>query len=195
MSQSLTSAESKALKLLGDGFPNTVVASATGLSESRVSQLLSDAEFSKEVSELRYKNLAKHNDRDEKADSLEDKLLEQLERTVPLLHRPMEIARIYSMINAAKRRGHSAPDHTINQQPAVALVMPTLVLQTFTKSANNQIVAAGDLSLVTIQPKQLQDMHHGSLQEAPRIAQEIRETSTGILEKVAALREKQKASA
>jgi hypothetical protein len=195
MSQSLTSAESRALKLLGDGFPNSVVASATGLSDSRVSQLLTDAEFSKQVSELRYNNLAKHNDRDAKADSIEDTVLEQLERNISLVHRPLELARIYSIINAGKRRGQSAPDHTVNQQPAVALVMPTLVIQNFTKSVNNQIVAAGDLSLVTIQPKQLQEKHHGLLQETPRLIEEIRETSTGILERVQALREKQKASA
>lgn len=185
MSQSLTSAESRALKLLGDGFPTSIVAGATGLSESRVSQLVSDPDFSRDLSELKFKNLSKHNERDAEADDLENMLLEKLKNTAPLLHRPMEIAKIYSMVNNAKRRGTSAPSHIVNQQPAVALVMPTIIVQNFTKSANNQIVEAGEQSLVTIQPKALQVLH-GSLKNSP-------EAANSLLAKIEAPRKEQKA--
>jgi hypothetical protein len=191
MSQSLTSAESRAMKLLGEGFPASVVSGATGLSESRVSQLVSDPDFARELSELKFKNLQKHNERDAEADDLEQMLLEKLKQTAPLLHRPMEIAKVYTMVNGAKRRGVSAPTHVINQQPVVPLVMPTIIIQNFTKSAQNQIVEAGEQSLVTIQPKALQVLH-GSFKEAPRIA--VEEAANGLLEKVEAIREKQKAS-
>jgi len=48
MSQSLTGAESKALRLLGSNIPNHIVAQATGLSDSRISQLLSEDWFKRD---------------------------------------------------------------------------------------------------------------------------------------------------
>ena len=54
-------------------------ASAVGLSVSRISQLLSDPEFSAQVAELRFNNLQKHNERDSAYDTMEEKLLKKLE--------------------------------------------------------------------------------------------------------------------
>src|SRR5882762_1194802 len=106
--------DEKALVLLGSGIGPEMVASALGVSVSRISQLLSDSEFASQVTELRYKNLQKHNKRDNLIDDLEDQVLAQIKNTLPMVMRPMELNRIFQTLNAAKRRGQSAPESITN---------------------------------------------------------------------------------
>src|SRR3989442_56905 len=107
MSTTTSATESRALSLLGQGLGPEIVAAAVGASVSRISQLLSAPEFSAQVAELRYENLAKHNTRDNAYDSLEDTLIEKLKDCLPYMMRPMEILKAIQVINAAKRRGSS----------------------------------------------------------------------------------------
>lgn len=146
-----TSTEDRALTLLGQGLSPEVVSAAVGVSPSRISQLVSDPEFASKVAELRFKNLSKHNERDNAYDSMEDQLLEKLKDCLPFMMRPMEILKAISVINAAKRRGSSAPEHITNQQTVVQLVMPTQILQNFTTNLHNQVVKAGEQELITVQ--------------------------------------------
>lgn len=175
MSQNITGAEEKALALLGNGHPNHVVARATGLSDSRISQLLSEDWFSARVNELKYKTLLKHNELDETYDAIESTLAKKLEGQLGLMFRPAEIVSTLSKVNAMKRRGVSSPDNISTQQPALALVMPTVIIQHFTKTVNNQVVEVGDQPLVTIQPGQLQRLQqNGHESRSSQSPQEIR---------------------
>jgi hypothetical protein len=151
MTTTTTSTETRALSLLGQGLGPEVVAAAVGVSVSRISQLLSAPEFSAQVAELRYENLAKHNTRDNAYDAMEDSLLEKLKDCLPYMMRPMEILKAIQIINAAKRRGSSAPEHITSQQTVVQLLMPTQILQNFTTNINNQVIKAGSQDLVTVQ--------------------------------------------
>ncbi len=159
----LNSTETRALKLLGSGLGPEAVAAACGVSVSRISQLLSDTEFAAEVASLRYDALNKHNERDAAYDALEDKLLVQLKASIPLLMRPMEITRVLSAINAAKRRGQSSPDSVLNQQTVVSLVLPVKIMNKFSVNLNNQVISAGDQELVTIQSSELKNMSSARL--------------------------------
>lgn len=158
MSSTTSTTESRALSLLGQGIGPEMVASAVGVSVSRISQLLSDPEFSSAVAELRFKNLSAHNDRDRRYDSLEDKLIDKMEDLIPFMMKPLEVLRAISVINAAKRRGASAPESITQQNTVVNLLMPTQITQIFsaeqrslTLNTNNQVVSAGGQDLVTVQ--------------------------------------------
>ena len=158
MSTTTTSTESRALSLLGQGLGPEVVAAAVGVSTSRISQLLSEPEFSAQVAELRYENLAKHNTRDNSYDALEDALVEKLKDLMPYMMRPMEVLKAIQVINAAKRRGSSAPEAITSQQTVVQLVMPTQIIQSFTTNINNQVIKAGTQDLVTVQSSNMTKM-------------------------------------
>ena len=151
MSTTTTTTESRALSLLSQGLGPEVVAAAVGVSTSRISQLLSTPEFAAQVAEGRYENLAKHNTRDLAYDSMEDSLLAKLKDCLPFMLRPMEILKAIQVINAAKRRGASAPESITSQQTVVQLIMPTQILQSFTTNVNNQVIKAGQQDLVTVQ--------------------------------------------
>jgi hypothetical protein len=146
-----TSAQSRALSLLGQGIGPEVVASAVGVSVSYISQLLSDPEFAGQVSSLRYESLAKHNVRDSAYNSLEDSLVEKMRDCLPYMIRPLEILKAIQIINSAKRRGSSTPDSILAQKEVVSLVMPTQIIQQFTTNINNQVIQAGTQELITVQ--------------------------------------------
>jgi predicted transcriptional regulator len=148
---STAATETRALELLGTGVTPEAVANALGVTVSRISQLLSQEDFAARVAELRFKNLQKHTIRDNSYDELEDDLVSRLRDLMPLMHRPMEVLKAIQVINAAKRRGQSAPDSIIQQQTIVQLNVPTKILQQFTTNINNQVIVAGSQDLNTMQ--------------------------------------------
>src|SRR3990172_3327576 len=119
-----TLTEDRAASLLGSGIAPSTMAASLGISHARISQLLSDENFAARVSELRYKNLAKHNERDDAVDTLEGKVLEQLEDSIGMVHRPMELVKIYQVLNGAKRRGASTPEAIVEKKSIVQLILP-----------------------------------------------------------------------
>jgi len=162
-----TSTESRALSLLGQGIGPEMVASALGVSTSAISQLLSDANFAAKVAELRFTNLAKHNERDSRYDSLEDDLIEKMRNVLPFMVRPLEILRAISVINGAKRRGAMAPDSITAQQTVIPLILPTSTYQKFTKNEitvniNNQVIRAGQQDLITVQSGKMDSLLAGA---------------------------------
>jgi hypothetical protein len=147
----LNSTDERALHLLGSGIPPESVAAACGVSVSRISQLLSDPEFTSKVAELRFHALEKHNITDNKYDEMEDKLLDKLKDCLPFIAMdPMKLLKAVQVINGAKRRGASSPDQIQAQNTVVQLVMPQVLIQKFTTNINNQVIHAGDQTLTTI---------------------------------------------
>lgn len=171
--------EDKALELLGMGFEQVHVANALSVTESRISQLLADETFSKRLAELKYKQLAKHNETDNTYDRIEKKLADKLEQAIPMMFKPQEIANTLAKVNSLKRRGASSPEALTRVRPTVKLQIPIAVVNRFQMNAAGQVVSAGVQSgetqdLVTIQSgnmKALVDEHsitHDS--EAERFA-------------------------
>ncbi len=150
-SPGVTSAiEEKALKLLGSGVGQESVASALGVTPGRITQLLSNEVFAGEVAKLRYDSLQKHNQRDGKYDSLEDKLLQKLENNLPLLNKPTDILKAITVINGAKRRGCDSPEQASASTNIVNLTLPNVIAQKFVVNVHNQVTKAGDQSLHTM---------------------------------------------
>lgn len=145
------STEERAIKLLGSGCSPEQVATAIGVSPSRISQLLSMDEFASAVAALRYEALQRHNETDAAYDDIEDALLGKLVEQLPLMTRTSEILTAIKVVNGAKRRGQSAPEQIVHQSTVVNLVMPTQVIQKFQMNSNNQITNVGSQTLETIQ--------------------------------------------
>ncbi len=158
-----TSTEERALALLGSGVAPVVVASSLGVSESRISQLLSDDAFASQVATLRYESLQKHNARDGAYDDLEDKLIEKMQDCIPLMHRPMEILKAISVINAAKRRGQSTPESIVEKQQIIQLQIPVQIINKFQTNLQGQVTTittsdSKEQNLLTIQSGSLDSL-------------------------------------
>ena len=158
--------EERALTLLGEGIEPTIIAASLGITPGRISQLLSDESFAAKVAELRYNNLAKHNERDNRYDLVESQLIERLEDNLPLMHRPMELLRAIQVINGAKRRGSSVPAAIVEKQAIVQLIVPIQILNKFQVNVQGQVVTVGEQDLLTIQSGALDGLVKSRLVES-----------------------------
>ena len=161
--------ETRALELLGLGANPSQVASALGVSESLISQFLSQDHFAKQVTELRFQNLLKHSKRDEKLDALEDALIKKLENIIPFMHKPHEIIQAFTRVNAAKRRGASSPEHIQQSQPVINLTLPVQIIQSVQVNSANQVIKAGEQELITVQSGRLANLLPSALPGAKNV--------------------------
>lgn len=145
----------RALVLLGAGVPQEVVASALGVTPGYISQLLSDETFAAEVTQLKFLSLTAHNKRDQDYNEVEDKLIEKLKKSLPLIIRPETILGAIKVINGAMRRGHDSISGIVEQQRIVSILMPTQIIQHFTTNIHNQVIKTGERDLLTIQSSDL----------------------------------------
>lgn len=138
------------IQYLTAGVTPAEAARALGITPGAVTQLMQQPEVSAELEKAREEQLQRSTAIDAKYDALEDKLLTQLERTVPLLLRPAEIANVLTRVNQAKRRGAG---HTATAAPAkiLQLNLPIAIQTKFVLNSSNQVITAGEQELVTIQ--------------------------------------------
>ncbi len=142
--------EERALALLGAGIGVESVASALGVTPSRISQLLSDSDFAAAVTQIKFETMSAHTERDGKYDSVEDSLLKKLETSLPLLLRPSDILGAIKVINGAKRRGQDSQEALVDRKNIVQLTMPVAIMQQFTTNIDNMVVGVGEKELRTI---------------------------------------------
>lgn len=153
-SKQYTGLQLKGLELLGSGISPVVVATTLGITESAVSQWLSDSEFAAQVTGRRFSNMQKHSARDAKWDELEDKLLAKMQDIIPFMMKPFEIIRALQMVNAAKRRGPSAPENTHIANTVVNLSIPVQILQKFQTNGDNQVIEVAAETVPAVPAKQ-----------------------------------------
>lgn len=132
--------EDRALSMLGSGAPAGIVAQALGVTEGRISQLLANEEFSQAVADLRFKNLNKQTQLDDRYSDMETKLLDKLEKTLPFLTRPKDVASVLGTINGTKRRGAQLTQATQSTGQIVNLTIPIAIAHKFTTNVNNQVI-------------------------------------------------------
>jgi len=163
MTSTQNTTSDKALTLLADGLEPAVVASALGITPSRVSQLLADEEFTRKLAELRFGRLQENNARDKELDNLEDQIIRQLRASLPLAMRPGELARLLQIVNAAKRRGQAAPVTSLGGATIIKLNIPIQVVNHFRLNATNQVISAGAQDLLTLQSGQVAQLADATL--------------------------------
>ena len=132
--------------LLAAGQNRTEAARQLGITPSAVTQLAAQDDVKEAI---RTQQLKRATELDAKYDAIEDKLLSQLERTVPLLMRPGEIAKVLQVVNGAKRRGVAASAPTGPAQ-ILQLNLPIAIQNRFVVNSSNQVVSAGAQDLITI---------------------------------------------
>ena len=150
----------RALQLLGQGLGTSVVASALGVTDARVSQLLAEQGFADEVQKLRFDSLQKSTSLDSSYTDLEETLLQKLENVIPLINKPRDLLQAINVVNGAKRRGQDSPDSASMSAKVVQLSLPPSLQQKFITNVFNQVVEVKDgqgnaNSLVTVDSQSL----------------------------------------
>lgn len=150
--------EDRIIKLLAAGLPAARVAESLGIDPSYVSQFLSIEENKAAVQDAKFEVLNQHNEADSKLNRLEDKVRDQLEQTIGMIWDPMKLARVFQVVNAAKRRGVERISDISAGSTVVNLNMPQRIVNNFVVNSHNQVINAGGEDLITIQPHRIQEM-------------------------------------
>lgn len=163
-----TEQENKALQLLARDIKPGVVAQALGVTPAVISQYLSREEFSQELAHRKYTDLSIRAELDNKADNLQDKLLKQIADDVeyPEALNPMQRARLLSVIASIKRSNTGVETEVPATARVVELNLPKVLLQNVVVNINNQVIKAGNQSLLTIQSSRMSDLAEEVLNHA-----------------------------
>ena len=146
--------ESTILQLLAQ--PNITqadVASVLNITEGYVSQIVNTPEFQTKLSKIKVESLITETAHDAKLATTESKALAKVEQMLDYVTKPLEAAKIFQVLNTAKRRGASeAEQQTVinSQNTVVMLQLPTIIKQKFTTNSNNEVVQIGDRPMVTM---------------------------------------------
>lgn len=136
--------------LFSKGVTPIEISRALGITPGAVTQLMAHPDVAPQISEIRAAQIARSSALDARYDSLEEKLVTQLEKSVALILKPQEIAKTIVMINGLKRRGAAhAPE--LGPQNQVTLQLAPQILQRFVTNTHNQVVSVGGQTLITMQ--------------------------------------------
>lgn len=145
-------------ELLGNGLPVSVVASAVGCTDSYITQLLADEEFSAAVSRLRVVALQANNQRDGKINSIEDMLISKLKEGVEsgFFYKARDLLQAFSVVNSAKRRGTvQAESAALANTTVINLTIPAAIARRFTIDSRGEVLQVDEQTLVTMPTGQL----------------------------------------
>lgn len=145
----------KIIEMLGKGISATQVASAVGCDDSYISQLLSLPEVVEQVTSLKAEHFSAYVEQDQKLDSAEAAALEKVASLVPFITRPAEAVRVYSVLNAAKRRTVDSASQAHAVAQTVQLDLPEASRVRFTLTADRQVIEIEGRSMTTMPAKSL----------------------------------------
>lgn len=147
----------KIMKLLGQGILPAEAARACGVSESYVSQLKADPDFTSQVSELVEKTFKDQSEIDENYVETERVLSKRLRENAGIMFNQDTILRTLKFVNEAKKkmpadvgRAQEEVGGSGGKRAPVVLIMPEKMIREFTLNPNNEIVGIGETPLVTL---------------------------------------------
>lgn len=157
--RTLSRTEERAIGMLGDGHSQEIVASTLGVTASRISQMMSQDWFKEEVVRRRYSKQQEANLVDAKINRLEDKILDKLEKSLPLISRSSELIKAFATLNGAKRRGsQSDSNQTLINQTVVNLTVPVALVNKYKTDSNAQVIEVNDKPFLTAPSNILPDI-------------------------------------
>jgi hypothetical protein len=153
----MNSTRDRVISLLGQGFSQTMVATACGVTPSWVSQLVDEPEVREEIARLRAGSLQEKVAADENLDKLEKKALQMLESKLVYTRNPVDAARIFALLNKATRKtANSNPEHDAVAIQQVNIVLPKAAAAIHIQlNQQNQVIEVEGRSMATLPSRAL----------------------------------------
>ena len=177
----------KLLGLLGAGVSQTSAALACGISDGYVTQLLADPDFIAALANQRTEKLETAIKHDDTIESVEAKALKTLDAKLAFVRNPLEAARIFQILNAAKKRAvvtDSRPEALGAQQ--VSIVLPKAAAVHITMNTANQVIDIAGRSMATLPSKSLPTLQAQTVVAKEAAKEKDTARAAAILEQVTA---------
>lgn len=143
------------IEMLGNGIAATHVAAALGIDDSYVSQILAEDGVEEQVRSLRAARFGELAAMDERLDTVEEVALRKVEALLPFTTKASEAARIYSLLNAARRKTGAAASNVPAGATILQLNLPPRTQLNFTMAANKEVVEVEGRSMATLPAKSM----------------------------------------
>lgn len=169
------------LSLLAAGVSQGSTALACGVTDGYVSQLLTEPEFLQALTDSRVEKVETAIAHDSKIEDIEAKALKALGEKVPFVRNAMEAAKIFQILNNAKKRSGPAASESTGGAGAqqVNIVLPRAAQVAIQLNSNNQVVEVAGRSMATLPSRALPSL------AAERIAAKDTAQAANILDKIA----------
>jgi hypothetical protein len=153
----MNSTRDRVISLLGQGYSQSVVASACGVSASWVSQLVTEPDVHEEVMRLRTGQLTERVEADKTLDGLEARALKLVGDKMAFVRSPMEAAKIYATLNKATRKtATNSPENDSNSVQSVTITLPRAAAAIHIQlNQNNQVIEVEGRSMATLPSRAL----------------------------------------
>lgn len=144
------------VSLLGAGVSQTAAALACGVTDGYISQLLEDPQVIAAIGNLRAEKLETAIKVDKSVEALEARALETLAAKLPYAKSALETARIYQILNTAKRKATSSDlSSDAASDQLVTIVLPKAAKVHVALNTQNQVIEIQGRSMATLPSKSL----------------------------------------
>lgn len=147
----------RAISLLGSGYGQSQVALALGVTDSWISQLVGESDAFDEIGKLRSAQLFERVEVDKNVDEIEKLALQKVKDKLVFVKSPVEAARIYSILNGAKRKAaNTNPVDDKNNSQTVTITLPKASAGLHIQlNQNNQVIEVEGRSMATLPSRAL----------------------------------------
>lgn len=142
------------VSLLASGIGTVQVAEAIGCDPSYVSQIA--GEHREQIGTLKAERFSEFIARDKMLEQAEDLVLNKTVQLIPFITRPSEAARVYGILNTAKRKTGDAAGQQTNPGTTVVINLPAAAAIQFTVTADKQVIELEGRSMVTLPAKNVE---------------------------------------
>lgn len=142
------------IELLANGVGTSATAEAVGCDPSYVSQL-ADLHAA-EIAEKKAARFSAFIARDKLLEDAEDLALKKTVQLIPFITRPSEAARVFDVLNTAKRKTGAETGANTNGGTIVNINISQAAAVQYVKSADNQIIEMDGRSMATLPAKHLE---------------------------------------
>lgn len=150
-------AKDQALTLLSQGLKQSVVASALGVEESYVSQLLADEDFAAALSVRKADVSAKDVAYDTKLDRATEDALDRIESKLPYANLQQSL-QAFRVLDSAKRRKERGTSGAESAGVTVNILLPTVIAPRYLQNQSGEIVEVEGQTMVSATPKNLEEL-------------------------------------
>lgn len=150
-------AKDQALALLSQGLKQSVVASALGVEESYVSQLLTDEDFAAELAQKKKELSVADVAYDTKLDRATEDALDRIETKLPFANLQQTL-QAFKVLDGAKRRKERGTPGAENAGVTVNILLPTVIAPRYLQNQSGEIVEVEGQTMLSATPKNLEEL-------------------------------------
>ena len=157
-------AKDQALTLLAQGLKQSVVASALGVEESYISQLLADEDFAADLRAKKQELSVADATYDTKLDRATEEALDRIETKLPFANLQQSL-QAFKVLESAKRRRDRGTPGTESAGVVVNILLPTVIAPRYLQNQSGEIVEVEGQTMLSASPRNLDELVAARKQE------------------------------